>query len=171
MSDPSPSDDGSAANPAPTLEFRRFEPRFARAFAELNRAWIEHHFQLEPQDEAELLDPEASILASGGEVLFALRGDDVVGTCGLHPDPEEPTSFHLVKMAVRGDQQGRGLGRRLLREAFRVARERGGSTMHLETSRRLGAAVHLYRSEGFEEIEEATSSPYARCDLQMKRSL
>lgn len=169
--DQSPNSASPGSDALAALRFRRFEPEFAPAFAELNRRWIEEHFTLEPQDEAELANPQASILDEGGEVLFALDGDDVVGTCGLQPDPRDPTSIHLVKMAVRGDQRGRGLGRKLLHEAFRVARELGGTTLFLETSRRLEAAVHLYRSEGFEELECRVPSPYARCDLQMERRL
>jgi GNAT superfamily N-acetyltransferase len=45
--------------------------------------------------------------------------------------------------------RGRGLGRRLLREAVDHATRQGLRRIHLHTHRDLGAAVHLYEQAGF----------------------
>ena len=110
----------------------------------------------------------SDVYAMGGEVLFACLNESVVGTVALKL--QEPGVFELTKMAVDEPWQGRGFGRRLLESATRVAKQRGASKLILYSQRSLGAAIHLYRSCGFDEMP-LCDQRYARCDIKMQRAL
>jgi ribosomal protein S18 acetylase RimI-like enzyme len=64
-------------------------------------------------------------------------------------------------MWVAPDARGLGLGRRLLAELERHAREAGVRTLRLDTNRALTEAIELYRAAGFEEIERFNDEPHA----------
>src|SRR4051812_13645581 len=69
------------------VAYDRARPDHRGAFRDLNLAWIEKHFIVEPRDRHELDDPDAHIIAHGGEILMAEAdgpaGVDVLGTCAL----------------------------------------------------------------------------------------
>ena len=71
---------------------------------------------------------------------------EVVG--GVHVVLADDAGF-VSKVAVRKDQRGRGLGRALLVDGFRVAREHGGARAELTTDSRTGA-LDLYLGIGME---------------------
>lgn len=58
----------------------------------------------------------------------------------------------INNLAVRADFRRRGLGRQLVREALRLGIELGCRQAILEVRPSNREAVHLYESEGFEEI-------------------
>lgn len=59
----------------------------------------------------------------------------------------------LQRIAVRPDRRGRGHGRSLLAEAMRVAALGGADRMLLEVAADNAAAIALYHSAGFTEID------------------
>lgn len=59
---------------------------------------------------------------------------------------------HLLNLSVASGQQGRGLGRILLRHLVDFIRRLGGEVVFLEVRPSNRAAVHLYESEGFAQI-------------------
>jgi len=150
------------------MRITTFDPALRGEFRRLNVAWLERYFRVEPIDEQVLGNPETEIIAPGGEVLFACLNESVVGTVALKL--QEPAVFELTKMAVDEPWQGRGFGRRLLESATRVAKQRGASKLILYSQRSLGAAIHLYRSCGFDEMP-LCDQRYARCDIKMQRAL
>jgi ribosomal protein S18 acetylase RimI-like enzyme len=62
---------------------------------------------------------------------------------------------------VAPEARGLGLGRRLLLELERRAREAGARVVRLETNRSLKEAIHLYRSSGYREVARFNDGPYA----------
>ena len=60
-----------------------FEPRYKKAFYELNKAWIDRYFTMEAKDYETLEHPERAILEPGGHILVALDGERPVGVCAL----------------------------------------------------------------------------------------
>jgi len=64
-------------------------------------------------------------------------------------------------MWVAPAARGLGLGRRLLRELERLARETGARTIRLDTNRVLNEAIRLYRSAGYQEVPRFNDEPYA----------
>lgn len=61
---------------------------------------------------------------------------------------------HLLNITIAPEQQGRGLGRRLLHRMVRLAAAAQADTVFLEVRVSNLAAQHLYESEGFCEIAQ-----------------
>ncbi|MBL8300982.1 MAG: bifunctional helix-turn-helix transcriptional regulator/GNAT family N-acetyltransferase [Rhodanobacteraceae bacterium] len=143
-----------------------FDPALRQHFYRLNAAWLRKYFYLEAIDHRVLSEPESELLAGGGEVLFALLDDQVIGTCALKV--ESAGVYELTKMAVDESHQGLGVGRRLLARAIEVFKERDGTTLFLESSSRLKPALALYESMGFEhQAQPKSDSHYRRSDVYM----
>lgn len=149
-----------------------FEPRHAEAFAALNIAWVERFFTVEDKDREQLHDAKARILDKGGAILIAEdETGDAVGCVALVPHGEG--EVELAKMAVAESAQGRGVGRRLMEAALEQAREMGCRSVYLESNHVLVPAITLYERSGFRHLApgERPVSPYARCDVYMRRAL
>ena len=142
-----------------------FDPALRSHFGRLNREWLERYFVVEPID-ADVLDhPEQRILDGGGRILFALIGDEVVGTCALLQ--ESAGVYELTKMAVTSGYQGGGIGRQLLDAAIAEFQRIDGTTLFLETHSSLKAAISLYERAGFEHRGRKPDSHYQRSDTYM----
>ncbi|NCN83290.1 MAG: GNAT family N-acetyltransferase [Sphingomonadales bacterium] len=144
-----------------------------KAFAELNRDWIEEFFVLEASDREQLENPEASILGKGGQIVIAELDGLVVGTGAIvppHHDPDDGRNWlEIVKMAARKDVRGQGIGQAVMDALIAQARELGADAIWLETNADLKAAVRLYERSGFRPLgtDELWPTPYARCNVQM----
>ena len=123
-------------------------------FAELN-ARFETGF-----DPAQSISADANELTPPAGALLIARLDGRAIGCGalkFHPDaPAE-----LKRMWVAPEARGLGLGRRLLEELEKHARQAGATTVRLETNRSLKEAIQLYRSTGYREVAAFNSEPYA----------
>lgn len=152
---------------APDLEIVAYEPRFKRAFYDLNKAWIDQYFAMEPKDHETLGHPERSILEPGGHILVALAGGKPVGVCALIVSDRPGCRFELGKMGVDPRFQGRGIGRALCLTALETARRHGAEKVYLESNTILEPAIALYRSLGFREVTGG-ASPYRRSNIRME---
>lgn len=151
-----------------------YEPRHASAFTSLNTEWLERYFAVEQKDVDQFSDVQARIISRGGAILIALDSstDVAIGCVALVPYREG--ELELAKMAVSGSAQGKGVGRKLMEAAIEKARGMGGvRSIYLESNAVLVPAVRLYESSGFRHLEpdERPTSPYARCDVYMRRML
>jgi DNA-binding MarR family transcriptional regulator/GNAT superfamily N-acetyltransferase len=111
-------------------------------------------------------DPARSISAEAheltppaGVLLVARLRQEPVG-CGA-------AKFHrgapgeIKRMWVAPHARGLGLGRRLLQDLERHAREAGVAVLRLETNRTLVEAIALYRRAGYREVDAFNDEPYA----------
>jgi GNAT superfamily N-acetyltransferase len=148
-----------------------FTPKFAHYFRDINREWLEEYFEVERYDQIVLNDPKGQIIEHGGFVFFAVRGDEVVGTCALIKQTER--KYELAKMGVRKGYRGHGVGRLLAQAAIEKARSVEADTLVLATSKKLEAANSLYYSLGFHEvnISEIGPLPYKRTSIVMRMRL
>jgi ribosomal-protein-alanine N-acetyltransferase len=78
--------------------------------------------------------------------VVALDGDDVVGYAGLCDYPDEAW---VQTMAVAPEQQGRGLGSRLLAALLEEAARRRQRVVSLEVRAGNATAQRLYERHGF----------------------
>lgn len=147
------------------VEIIEFAASHAAAFDRLNREWLERLFRVEEIDEVMLADPEGSIVARGGAILFARQADEIVGTVALKRQGEG--LFELTKMAVAPEFRGAGIGRALLQRAIGKFHEIGGSRLYLESHSSLVDAIYLYESAGFVHEPSPRVSEYARADVYM----
>jgi DNA-binding MarR family transcriptional regulator/ribosomal protein S18 acetylase RimI-like enzyme len=129
-----------------------YRPAFKKHFASLNYEWLEEDFAIEDIDRRMLEDPNGFILKQGGAIMFALNGEDIVGTCALLM--REDGDVELVKMAVAPSFRGRGIGRLLTLQTIDRAKALGARKIVLATSPRLLVANVLYKSLGFKITTE-----------------
>jgi ribosomal protein S18 acetylase RimI-like enzyme len=113
----------------------------------------EHGF--DPTFEAYVAGPLAAFVRTRSErdrLWIAERGDRIVGCIAVvgTSAKEAQLRWFLVDPSARG----LGLGKRLLREAVAFAKRCGYESIFLWTVSALTAAAHLYRSAGFEKVEE-----------------
>jgi DNA-binding MarR family transcriptional regulator/GNAT superfamily N-acetyltransferase len=111
-------------------------------------------------------DPTRSISAQAHELmppaglfLVARLHREPVGCGGLKFHGDAPAE--LKRMWVSPKVRGLGVGRRLLHELERRAREAEVTVLHLETNRALKEAIALYRRSGYQEVEAFNDEPYA----------
>jgi DNA-binding MarR family transcriptional regulator/predicted GNAT family N-acyltransferase len=156
----------AAAQGRAALRIVSFEPTLREHFYRLNEAWLRKYFYVEEIDHRVLSNPETEILDGGGAILFAMLGEDVVGTCALLRESEGV--YELTKMAVDEQRQGLGIGRALLEAAIAEFHRHRGRTLFLETHDKLVPAIRLYESLGFEHQPSIKpDSHYARANVYM----
>jgi DNA-binding MarR family transcriptional regulator/GNAT superfamily N-acetyltransferase len=111
-------------------------------------------------DPATVLSAEPHELRRPAGLFIVARLHDQLAGCGalkLHGGgPAE-----LKRMWVNPSGRGLGIGRRLLMELERHAREAGACAARLETNRALREAIQLYRRSGYREVEPFNSEPHA----------
>ena len=146
-----------------------WDPALASHFHDINAEWIEAMFELEAADRAVLDDPQGTIIAHGGAVLFVeAPGLGIVGTCALKPDGTG--GFELTKMGVRESARGLKAGEFLLVKVLARAQAMAVEELYLLTNKKCAAAIHLYEKLGFvldAGVMERHGGAYGRCDVAM----
>ena len=111
---------------------------------------------LYPAESNHLLDVAA--LSDPAVTFLVVRDDrEAVGCGALLRDPRG--WGEVKRMYVRPDQRGRGVGRRMLAELEKIAREARMPLLRLETGIHNREALALYRRAGF--IERGPFGDYA----------
>ncbi len=152
------------------IEIVRYSKKYKNYFRDLNYEWLKKYFEIEPEDEKILTDPEGTIVNKGGEILFARYKDEIVGTCAAVKIDDK--TYELAKMAVTEKAQGRQIGKKLALAVIGFTYSKGAKQVILETSRKLGPAVNLYSSLGFEYVKiDPDESKYKRTTIKMKLDL
>lgn len=142
-----------------------YQPEYKSFFEQLNRAWIEKYFEMEPHDEYLLCHPEENILNKGGKILFAEHNGRIIGTVALVL--MEKGIYELAKMAVDEKFQGLGAGKLLCHAAIQEAKNMGAEKLILESNSLLKTAIYIYHKMGFLEIV-MDKSDYNRADIRMQ---
>lgn len=144
-----------------------FDESLAKAFADLNYAWIEEDYCIEQHDRDILDHPESYVIDAGGQIFFAVTGKEVAGTVALLRTNE--STFELAKMAVDPEYQGRGISNLLMKACIKFAENAGAKSIFLESNTKQAAAINLYRKFGFIETPLDPNSPYSRVNIRMER--
>jgi ribosomal protein S18 acetylase RimI-like enzyme len=113
-------------------------------------------------DPAEFSPPRGVFLLVEGENLSGEPAD--VGCGGIRridDDPRGGTRFELKHLWVQPHARRIGLGRALVIELERRARELGAAELVLDTNSSLAEAAALYRSLGLAPIEPFNDNPNA----------
>ena len=109
-------------------------------------------------DVREMRDPEISRLVDVALVVHpeemisvgAFDGDDLVGHAALRPFED---SLEVKRVYVRTDYRGRGISKQLMLELEAIARERGVTSLVLQTGDRQNEAIALYEKLGYVPID------------------
>lgn len=127
---------------------------FGQYFAELNT-----RFDSGFDPSLSLSADARDLTAPEGALIVARLHENPVGCVALKFHGESPSE--LKRMWVSQSARGFGLGRRLIEEAEKHARQIGVRVIRLETNRTLLEAIGLYRRSGYVEVEAFNSEPYA----------
>ncbi|EAR00299.1 GNAT family N-acetyltransferase [Maribacter sp. HTCC2170] len=146
-----------------------FNPKYINNFRDLNIAWLEKYFYVEPKDKELLENCEKSIIEKGGFIFFAEYDGKIVGCFSFIPFND--TIFELGKMAVDPKFQGYKIGQSLLGFAIDFAKEKQWSKIVLYSSSKLPTAVYIYEKYGFKHVELEKDLPYVRSDVKMELEL
>lgn len=150
------------------IEIIDYKPEYRSYFEQLNKAWLEKYFTVEPVDKYVLENPEEAILAQGGYILFARFQDQIIGAVALKL--MEPGVYEMTKMAVDETFQGIGAGKRLCAAAIEKAKEIKAERLILYSTRRLETAISIYHKIGFVEIP-LEPGVYERANIKMEYPL
>ena len=153
----------------PAVSIQPYRSEYRHAFERLNREWLEAHALLEAADLEYLQDPELRILSTGGQIFFAIDGDEVVGSCAAIR--ESALVVELAKLAVAPLAQGRGIGRRLSESVLLFARTCGAREVVLTSNSALVNAIRLYESLGFRHAAMPADVRYETADVYMTLTL
>ena len=151
---------GGDARHDASMAVRRAGPEDADAVGRLL-----HDFNTEydePTPGADALAKRMRDLISSDETAVLLAGDGPDGLAVLRFRPSiwsEALECYLAELYVAPDRRGHGLGRALMEEAIRLARDKGADHMDLGTSDDDVAARALYESVGFSNRESRPDGP------------
>lgn len=149
-----------------TLNIIPYHRDYAIDFKNLNIAWLEHYFYVEPYDLEVLSKPEKYILNKGGHIFFSVSSSRVTGTFALMP--VKTGVFELTKMAVLEEYRSKGIGQQLLAYAISFAQEQQLKKLILYSNKTLENAIYIYKKWGFKEISLEADSNYERANIKME---
>jgi ribosomal protein S18 acetylase RimI-like enzyme len=124
-----------------------------------------HDFNTEfstPTPGIDALSERTAALMADGEITVLLGGERPDGIAVLRFRPSmysDTLDAHLEELYVAPDRRGRGIGRALLEAAMTTARETGAARMDIGTSEDDTAALGLYESSGFTNLERLPDGP------------
>ncbi len=143
-----------------------FDPKYAKDFANLNVAWLEKYFVVEPLDVELLKQCEENIINKGGYIFFAKVDREIAGTFSLIKI--EDNIYELGKMAVSPKFQGQKIGQQLMQFCIDFSKNQGWEKLLLYSNRILENAIYIYKKYGFEEIPIEKNPMYQRSNIKMQ---
>lgn len=146
------------------LQIIAYQPAYAKDFYDLNVAWLQKYFYVEPYDEKVLSNPKEYVLDPGGFIFFAKYHNEIVGVVALI---NQNTFFELSKMAVLPKYQGLKIGQKLMHFCIEFAKSKDWKSITLYSHRKLVPAINLYRKIGFKEVEVEKDVHYERANIKM----
>jgi N-acetylglutamate synthase-like GNAT family acetyltransferase len=146
------------------IEIVDFKPEYAIYFEQYNKAWIQEHYELEPQDLYVLEHPQQAIIDKGGKILFAKDEDTIIGAVAFKWIT--PKSVELTKMAVGKQYKGKGAGAVLCKAVIEKAGGMGADEVILYSNTLQATAIKLYRQLGFVELP-LEKGAYDRANIKM----
>jgi putative acetyltransferase len=109
----------------------------------------------------------------GSLYYVAERDGLLLGGAGIYPSPGLPDGVaELVKMYLRKEARGLGLGRKMIDICLAEAARLGYHTIYLETMPELKKAVSVYEKFGFEYLNRPMGNTgHFGCDVWMQKKI
>ncbi|MCG2615568.1 GNAT family N-acetyltransferase [Terrimonas sp. NA20] len=109
----------------------------------------------------------------GSAYFVALSDNEVVGGGGIFPTEGLPAgTCELVKMYLRKEARGTGLGKKLIETSLDWAKEQGYNNVYLETMPELKPALKVYEKFGFNYLAGPLgNSGHTGCTLWMEKQV
>lgn len=115
----------------------------------------------------ELFQADRSVL------WVAELNDETPGCCGVYPTGGlEHDCAELVKFYLRRKERGKGIGRKLMEQSIKSAREMGYKKLYLESLPQFSRAVNMYKELGFRNLPKPLgNSGHTTCNIWMIKEL
>ncbi len=113
----------------------------------------------------DLNDIAAHYLAHGRPFVVAERDGALIGTGCLVIAPDSATG-QMMRVSVRRDRRGLGVGRALVEHLVGVARARGLRRVWMETNARWESAIRLYERCGFRQYARVGGLVYFEREIE-----
>ena len=109
----------------------------------------------------------------GSIYYIALQDEVIVGGAGIYPSEGLPPGVaELVKMYLKKESRGSGLGRKLIEMCLDYAVTAGYHSVYLETMPELKKAVSVYEKFGFQYLDGPMGNTgHFGCDVWMKKEI
>lgn len=131
------------------MKIIKYEPKYRKDFIDLNTAWLNRFYTVEPFDQ-DMMDRVDELIANGGMVYFALENGKVLATCMTIP--LNGGTWEMCKLAAAGQYTGTGAGSAVFKACMDYAIDHGAEKLVLISCRALEVAIHIYKKFGFKEI-------------------
>jgi ribosomal protein S18 acetylase RimI-like enzyme len=116
-------------------------------------------FKLDFQNfEQELDDLPGKYKEPSGCIMVAFIDEEAVGCIAIREI--ENNICEMKRLYVKSKYRGVGMGKKLVDESIKKAKEKGYKYMKLDTLASMKGAVSLYRSKGFIDIESYIYNPF-----------
>ena len=159
-----------------TIHIRPIEETDNKAIANIIRNSLEEFGAAKPGTVYYDVTTDAlhQLFQKKGAAYFVAETDDLLlGGGGIYPTDGLPLgTCELVKMYLKRESRGMGLGKRLIEKNLEFAKNAGYTQVYLETMPELKQALHTYAKFGFEYITQPMgNSGHHGCSLWMLKKL
>lgn len=111
--------------------------------------------------------------SAGAKGFVALYKGEVMGCGGIYPTETLPLGHvEFVKMYIKPEGRGKGLGYRLLKKSEEAAYKLGYKTLYLESLPAFKKALALYEQNDFTYVDKSIgNSCHSSCNIFMVKSI
>lgn len=139
---------------SPKLSLRRLTSDDVISYNQLRLTALKNHpenFACDFESEERATLSEKKERLTDGIYIGMFEGDTLIGSVSLHVEKHQKLRHkgHVCEMFVDERKRSRGIGRNLLTELIRVAKQQGLTTLMLAVWQQNEPAIRLYTSLGF----------------------
>jgi putative acetyltransferase len=109
----------------------------------------------------------------GAAYFVATTENEVLGGAGIFPSNGLPQgTCELVKMYLKKNARGSGLGKLLINKCIRFAKDNNYEYIYIETMPELTGAILMYQKYGFENLDGPLGTTgHFGCEVWMKKKI
>jgi N-acetylglutamate synthase-like GNAT family acetyltransferase len=119
----------------------------------------------------DLSDIQSSYVDQDATFLVVEHDREIIGCGALILENGSREIARIVRVSVRGDQQGKGMGRKISERLIAIARERGFKRILVETNSDWDSALTLYQTCGFVEYDRVFVEAFGFTEVHMALGL
>ena len=119
----------------------------------------------------DLNDIQTHYVEQGASVLVVEDGEDIIGCGALIREYGSDEVARIVRVSVRANRQGEGIGRAISERLVEIAGARGFKRVLVETNDGWYSALRLYQSCGFVEYQRTRDKRFGFIEVHMQLAL
>lgn len=153
-------------------QIRTFQPVDQQVVFDLILSGLGQRFdEIRPEYNPDIYDIQRHYLDEDASFIVVEDGGHIIGCGALVKEDGSDVIARIVRVSVRTDQQGKGLGRMMSMHLIDLARKRGFSKVLVETNSEWTSALRLYQSCGFTETHRVKSEDFDFVEVHMELAL